>query len=200
MFDYTSKTSTLFGPDGLPCTIRQARDAFLDETEAFMPFVRFSSAYGTSPVEGHEPLCALLYHTGYPRTSAIPVYFNTAEKVLEVYNLLADRPIAWLYELLGWSRPTQVPPTGLLLPAVVASARGRDAHGVSQLTVSEINACFFMLALRSPGVWHGKLSRALGVPLTGRKTQLFRGHIVGGHLVPRRYSDEEIILRPVRNR
>lgn len=204
MFDYTDSHITLRTDNNRVCTARQALNIINDPFNPYLPTAVLSAHYGTTPValDDDEPLCALIYVPGIPGVPPIAVHFGTAERIMSLYGLLSDRPLAWLFELYGWERPPGNPPSGIILPVLVGSSTRRGhACGVSQQTVAEINAAFLMLALRTPGVWHGKLSVALGVPRPGRKTQLFRGAIIDGNLVPRRLDEGGIVLRPVnRNR
>lgn len=203
MYTYTRHHNVqLLDSEGHPLTCIQAfRMSEISEDETEFPLARFSPAYGTTRIdcaENPEGLWVLLYDTGYAYTPVIPVHFASLFTTINLYLLLRDRPVAWLFALLGWPRPGGNPPHGRLLMAQVDTLPG---CGLSQLAVAQINSAFFLLALRSPGVWHGKLSAALGVPLPGRKTQLFRGAIIDGNLVPRRLHEGGIVLRPVnRNR
>ncbi|RTL07612.1 hypothetical protein EKK58_00125 [Candidatus Dependentiae bacterium] len=202
MYQYTPEHHVqLLNGEGHPLTRNQAfAMAQISEDETEFPIARFSRHYGRTRVDctgDDNGLWVLLYDTGYSSFPIIPIHFSTLFTTIDLYLLMRDRPVAWLFDLLGWQRPPGNPPYGRLLMAEVDARRG---CGLSQMTVAQINSAFFMLALRTPGVWHGKLSEALGVPLTGRKTQLFRGALINGQLVPRRLHEGGIVLRPVRQR
>ncbi len=167
-------------------------------------YARFSDAYrGIGLGPEYEPgdddeettddwLCALMYWSGYQALPAHPVFFADFDTVYDVYNLLHDRPVAWMFAMSGYQRPRGNPPHGAIFPVLTPGSLG----GVNAYAVAQINMVFALHAMQSPGVWHGKLCDALGIPRIGRKTMTFKGNVMQGELVPNRLSDGEVVLRP----
>lgn len=142
-------------------------------------------------------LAALMYWPGYQQFSPVPVFFADHDRVCEVYQLLEDRPVAWMFALTGYQRPRGNPPHGIIFPALAPSS---GHTGVNAYAVAQVNMTFALLAMQSPGIWHRRLCDVLGIPRLERKTMTFKGNVMRGELVPRRLSEREPILRPVTRR
>lgn len=140
-----------------------------------------------------EWLCVLLYDSGYAAHSPVPVFFADYATVWNMYNLLQDRPLAWMFSMAGYTRPRGNPPHGRIYPVLVALPP--NAYAVAQ-----VNMVFVLHAMKSPGVWHPKLCDAMGIERITRKSATFKGSVMNGELVPTRLSDREPILRPARRR